>query len=311
MKVFVAGSAGMVGSSVIRNAPNGLNLVTASRDELNITDLIEVKHFLQQNEIDSVILAAARVGGIHANSKYGIDFLLDNLKIQNAVIEAAHLSGVKNFAFLGSSCIYPKMAAQPLKEVAMLSGYLEETNEPYAIAKIAGIKLIELIAKESGLNYFSLMPSNLYGIGDNFDLMNSHVPAALMRKMHEAKINKISTQEIWGTGKAQREFLHVDDLSSAIWFFLKDRSAPGALINIGTGTDITIHAFAVLMAKIVGYEGELIFNAGKPDGTPKKVLDVTKANALGWHSTIELEPGLRDTYDWFVNAYGRGEIRGF
>lgn len=311
MRVFVAGATGMVGSSVIRNTPENHQVITANRKELDLTNVEQVANFLMNNKIDSVVLAAARVGGIYANSHFGFNFLLDNLKIQNSVIEAAHDSGVENFAFLGSSCIYPKFAEQPLKESSVLSGYLEETNKPYAIAKIAGIELIKTTASKLGRNYFSLMPSNLYGPNDNFDLMNSHVPAALMRKLHEAKIENRLSQEIWGTGDVRREFLHVDDLASAIWFFLETGAAAGSMINIGTGHDLTIKTFASLMAEIVDYKGELIFNAEKPDGTPRKVLDVNKASTLGWDSTIQLTVGLRDTYAWFVDAYNRGAIRGF
>jgi len=301
----------MVGSAVVRKTPTLHQVVTATRSDLDLTNVSDVTDFLRINKIDSIVLAAAKVGGIYANSHYGFRFLLENLRIQNAVIEAACDSDVQNLAFLGSSCIYPKFADQPIKESAVLSGFLEETNKPYAIAKIAGIELIKTAADSLGRNFFSLMPSNLYGQNDNFDLLDSHVPAALMRKLHEAKVNNLRYQEIWGTGNPRREFLHVDDLADAIWFFLENRLASGNMVNIGTGRDVSISDFASLMAKIVDFRGELVFNSEKPDGTPRKVLDVTKASSLGWNSTIQLESGLRDTYSWFVDAYNKGAIRGF
>lgn len=310
MKTFVAGHNGMVGSAVLRRKPSVEEIVTADRRELDLNNVGSVKNFFLKNGIDSVIMAAARVGGIKANSTFQKDFLLENLKIQNAVIEASVETGVTNFLFLGSSCIYPKFASQPINESALLSGSLEASNEAYAIAKIAGLKLTNAIFSETSLNYFSLMPTNLYGENDNYHLDSSHVPAALMRRFHEAKIQNLQTVDVWGSGKALREFMHVDDLADAIWYLVK-KELGGELINIGTGKEITIGDFAILMSEVVGFKGKIYFDEGKPEGTPRKLLDVTKANSLGWRSQIELQNGLTQTYRWFQEALLRGEVRGY
>lgn len=285
-------------------------IVVATRSELDLENSQEVSEFLISNKVETIVLAAAQVGGIGANSTYQMDFLLSNLKIQNSVIESAARLGVPNFVFLGSSCIYPKLAPQPISEESLLSGYLEPTNEGYALAKIAGIRLCKAIHEEKGLNYFSLMPTNLYGPHDNFDLEWGHVPASLMRKFHEAKICNSKEVVVWGTGQPRREFMHVNDMAVAVWQML-DKNVGGDLINIGTGEDISISEFATLMAKVVGYEGEIIFDSTKPDGTPRKLLDVSKANSYGWSHQIELEVGLGQTYSWFVNALAKGEVRGY
>jgi GDP-L-fucose synthase len=298
-----------VGRSVIRHAPSDVEIFTTSRKELDLTNYAEVRAHFKSINVDSVIFAAARVGGILANSSNQLDFLLENLKIQNSVIQAALDSKVNNFLFLGSSCIYPKFSPQPIKETSLLTGPLEESNEGYAIAKIAGLKLCREIYQERGLNYFSLMPTNLYGPGDNFDANDSHVPASLMRRFHAGKLAGLDSVEVWGTGKPTREFMHVFDLSSACWYFL-NQPLGGELINIGTGSDISINDFAELMKRVVGFEGKIQFDLSKPDGTPRKVLDVSKAKKLGWTPQIALEEGLASTYRWYLEALKKGEVRG-
>ena len=309
MKVFIAGHRGLVGSALVRNAPKSYELITIDREKLDLLDKDAVNDFLKFIKPDVVILAAAKVGGIYANSKFQKDFLLRNLEIQDSVIDSAANNRIPKLIFLGSSCIYPKNAPQPISENSLLTGPLEPTNEGYAIAKIAGIKLCKAISQEMNLNYFSLMPTNLYGQNDNYDLDTSHVPAALMRRFHEAKLKKYSRVEIWGTGSPRREFMHVDDMASATWHMV-EIGAPGELINVGTGTDVTIKDFAKLMASIVGFEGEISFDNSKPDGTPRKLLDVNKIHALGWTHKIELREGLTQTYKWFNHAIEIGEIRG-
>lgn len=284
--------------------------MVATRAELNLENSQEVSKFLESKNVDTVILAAAQVGGIGANSTNQMNFLLNNLRIQNSVIESAARLEIPNFVFLGSSCIYPQLAPQPIKEESLLSGYLEPTNEGYALAKIVGIRLCKAVFDEKGLNYFSLMPTNLYGPNDNFDLEWGHVPAALMRKFHEAKITNQKKVIVWGTGLPKREFMHVNDMASAVWQMLR-KNVSGELINIGTGKDISISDFARTMAKVIGYEGEIIFDTTKPDGTPRKLLDVRKAHSYGWHHQIELLEGLQQTYSWFVNALAKGEVRGY
>lgn len=276
---------------------------------MDLEDFKSVYQFLKKEEPDAVILAAAKVGGIEANSINQKDFLLQNLKIQNSVIEAASLLQIRNLLFLGSSCIYPKFAVQPISEESLLKGQLEPTNEGYAIAKIAGIKLCRSIFEELKLNYFSLMPTNLYGPNDNFDPKVSHVPAALLRKFHEAKVAGSSEVVVWGSGTPRREFMHVDDMADACWFML-GQEAGGELINVGTGNDIEIREFALLIAKIVGFEGEIVFDTTKPDGTPRKVLDVSKIHSFGWKHRIDLVDGMEATYAWYKHALERGEVRG-
>jgi len=256
-----------------------------------------------------VIIAAAKVGGILANSKNSYEFLLENLKIQNGIIEASQKTGVKNLVFLGSSCIYPRNATQPISEKSLLTGWLEETNQGYAVAKIAGVVMCEAIRKQFSQNYVSLMPTNLYGINDNFDYESSHVPAALMRRIHEAKIHNLDEVKIWGTGYALREFMSVEDLADACWYFLNSDQSE-SIINIGTGIEITIRDFALLLGNIIGYRGDFTFDESMPQGTPRKVLDVSLANSLGWKHKINLEDGLTSTYEWFELAFKKGDIRG-
>ena len=310
MRIFIAGHKGLVGSAIVRNAPEEYEIIAADRNSLDLSDKDAVISYLRKHSPDAVILAAAKVGGIFSNSRHQKDFLLKNLEIQDSVIDSAASFGIPKLIFLGSSCIYPKLAPQPISEMSLLTGPLEPTNEGYALAKIAGIRLCKAISEEMGLNYFSLMPTNLYGPNDNYDLQNSHVPAALMRRFHEAKEKNLSRVEIWGTGTPRREFMHSDDMASAIWHMLKV-GAPGELINVGTGEDITIREFALDMAKIVGYQGEISFDTSKPDGTPRKLLDVSRINSLGWRAKIELKDGLSKTYEWFKQARKNGEVRGF
>ena len=309
IKVFVAGHTGTVGSALLRRRPNEYKVLTALRSEVDLENFKSVYDFLDKERPDAIILAAAKVGGIEANQTHQKDFLLQNLKIQNSVIEAASLLQVRNLLFLGSSCIYPKFADQPISEQSLLKGQLEPTNEGYAIAKIAGIKLCRSVYEEQGLNYFSLMPTNLYGPNDNFDPKVSHVPAALLRKFHDAKIAGSSEVIVWGSGTPRREFMHVDDIADACWYMLGQKVG-GELINVGTGKDIEIREFASLLAKIVGFDGEIVFDTSMPDGTPRKVLDVSKIHSFGWKHRIDLEKGLEDTYAWYKSALERGEVRG-
>jgi GDP-L-fucose synthase len=289
--------------------PKEHKVFTTSRAQLDLTNRDLVEEYFLFNKIDSVICAAAKVGGILANSENQFGFLLENLKIQNAIIEASIKAEIRNFIFLGSSCAYPKFATQPIKEDSLLTGSLEETNEGYGIAKIAGIKLCEAISSQWGLNYFSLMPSNLYGPGDNFDLADSHVPAALLRRFHEAKLNGAQEVSVWGTGAPKREFMHVDDLASACWWFL-GKNVGGQLFNIGLCSDISIKDFASLVAEIDGYRGVINFDVSKPDGAPQKLLDVGRAKSYGWDSKISLKQGLHETYEWFQDAYQMQKVRG-
>ena len=300
----------MVGSALARSVPKHHELITASRTELDLANYGSVVDFFKRTMPECVILAAAKVGGIGANSQNQKTFLFENLTIQNSVLKAATEAGITKLIFLGSSCIYPKFAPQPISELSLLAGPLEATNEGYALAKIAGIRLCKAIFEEDNFDYFSLMPTNLYGPNDNFDKFASHVPAALMRKFHEAKINIEPEVVVWGTGTPRREFMHVDDMARACWYML-DQDVGGELINIGTGEDVTIAEFAELMAKVVGYEGKIVYDTSKPDGTPRKLLDVRKAHSYGWKHQIELEDGLRQTYAWFVDALAKGEVRGY
>jgi GDP-L-fucose synthase len=300
-KIFVAGHRGLVGSAVIRRLEReGFdNLAKRDRSELDLADEGTVQQFFAQEKPAVVILAAAKVGGIKANNDFPVEFLLDNLRIQNSIIRAAHAAGVRKLLFLGSSCIYPKFAPQPIPETALLSGPLEPTNESYAIAKIAGIRLCQAYAREYGTNFISAMPTNLYGPNDNFDLETSHVLAALLRKAHEAKTRKDRKLIVWGSGSPRREFLHVDDLASACLFLLEKYDSP-EIINIGCGEDISIRELAGLICEIVGFEGDLAWDATKPDGTPRKLLDITKLRNLGWRPMISLREGIAQTYDWFL-----------
>lgn len=301
-KVYVAGHNGMVGSSIVRKLEREgfTNIITRSSKELNLIDQAAVAAFFEETKPDYVFLAAAKVGGIQANNTYKGDFLYDNLMIQTNVIHAAHAHQVKKLLFLGSSCIYPKFAHQPISEDSLLTGTLEPTNEPYAIAKIAGIKLCDAYRDQYGVNFISAMPTNLYGPNDNYDLQNSHVLPAMIRKFHEAKLNGGKEVVIWGTGKPMREFLYVDDLAEACYFLMENYNQPGA-INVGTGSDITIEDLAYLVKRVVGFEGELVFDTSKPDGTPKKQLDVSKINKLGWQAKIDLEEGIQLAYESFLN----------
>ena len=308
MKAFVAGGSGLVGSALIRNAPSGIEVISPKRIELNLEDKPSVLQFLKRERPQTVILAAAKVGGISANSKYQRDFLSKNLEIQDSVIMSAREVGVQNLVFLGSSCIYPRDASQPIREESLLTGPLEPTNEGYAIAKIAGVRLCKAIAEEDGYRYFSLMPTNLYGPNDNFHPENSHVPAALIRRFHEATVRKLPKVEVWGSGAPRREFMHVDDLANACWQLLTVARG-GDLINVGTGEDIAISDFAKLVSQTVGYSGEIEFDASKPDGTPRKLLDVRRAHDYGWKHRIPLDAGLKSTYEWFNQALEKGALR--
>ena len=310
MKVFVPGHLGLVGSSVVRNAPKDVQIITKNRDQLNLTDFQEVRSFFFREKFDSLILCAAKVGGIGANSKFQREFLVQNLQIQNSIITAAADSGIKNLIFLGSACIYPKIIEQPIVESALLQGPLEPSNEGYALAKIAGVRLVKAIHEEEGLNYVSLMPTNLYGPNDNFDSFSSHVAAALIRKFHEAKSRRETKVTVWGSGKPTREFMHVDDMASACWYML-NREVGGQVFNVGTGVEMTISDYARMVASITGYEGSICFDNSKPDGTPRRVLDVSRINALGWHARIKLDEGLYHTYEWFKAAIQSGGVRGF
>ncbi len=296
-KIYIAGHRGMVGSAVWRALENRgySNLIGASSKELDLRRQADVEAYFEREKPDVVVLAAAKVGGILANNIYRAEFLYDNLVIQNHVIHSAWKNNVKKLLFLGSSCIYPKLAEQPLKEESLLSGFLEPTNEPYAIAKIAGIKLCESFNRQYGCNYIAAMPTNLYGPNDNYDLQNSHVLPALIRKMHKAKINQDKQVEIWGTGSPMREFLHVDDLADACVFLLENYSEE-LFVNVGFGSDISISDLALLVKKIVGFEGDLQFDTSKPDGTPKKLMDSSRLRAMGWFPKIDLERGITETY---------------
>jgi len=295
----------MVGGSILRRLEKQgyTKLLTRSSKELDLRDQKAVHDFFEEQRPEYVFLAAAKVGGILANDTYRADFIYDNLMIEANVIHAAYRSGVTKLMFLGSSCIYPKMAPQPLKEEYMLTGPLEPTNEPYAIAKIAGIKLCESFRDQYGCNFISVMPTNLYGIGDNYDLKNSHVLPALIRKFHEAKIQGAATVTIWGTGTPKREFLFADDLAEAC-VYLMDNYDGRELVNIGTGEDLSIRELAETVSRVVGFDGELVFDTGKPDGTPRKLMDVSKLHAMGWRHTVELEDGIRLSYQDFLAHEG-------
>ena len=299
-KIYVAGHRGMVGSAICRKleAEGYTRLVLRTSSELDLRSQQQVNAFFAAEKPDYVFLAAAKVGGIVANNTYRADFLYDNLMIQNNVIHAAYENGVKKLMFLGSSCICPKMAPQPLREEYLLTGLLEPTNEPYAIAKIAGIKMCDAYRDQYGCHFISVMPTNLYGANDNYDLQHSHVLPALIRKFHDARENNLPTVEVWGTGTPLREFLHADDLADACYFLMQHYDEPG-FVNIGTGTDLSIRELAELIRGIVGYEGELVWNTDRPDGTPRKLMDVSRLHGLGWQHRIELTEGIRQVYERF------------
>ncbi|WP_410006216.1 GDP-L-fucose synthase family protein [Aequorivita nionensis] len=301
-KIYVAGHRGMVGAAVWRAllAEGFTNLIGKTSKELDLKDQKSVNYFFQKEEPQVVIDAAARVGGILANNNFPYPFLMENLQIQNNLIDAAQHNNVQKFIFLGSSCIYPKLAPQPLKEEYLLTGPLEPTNEWYAIAKIAGVKACEAIRKQFGKDYVSLMPTNLYGPFDNFDLETSHVLPAMIRKFHEAKNNNHADVKLWGSGTPMREFLHVDDLAKAVVFSVKN-TLPENLYNVGTGSDVTIKQLAEIIQKTVGHKGEIIWDSSKPDGTPRKLMDSSKMNAVGWNSEIVLDKGIENTYQWFLD----------
>ena len=307
-KIYVAGHNGLVGSALVRKLEKEgfTNIVTRSHAELDLTRQADVERFFETEKPDYVILAAAKVGGIHANDTYPADFIMKNLQIECNVIDAAYKNQVQKLLFLGSSCIYPKECPQPIKEEYLLSDYLEKTNEAYALAKIAGLKMCAFYNKQYGTKYISVMPCNLYGINDNFSLENSHVLPALMRKFHEAKIRGERKVTVWGSGKPLREFLNVDDLADAC-LFLMDHYEGDDFFNVGYGEEITIMELAHLMKKIVGFEGEIVMDASKPDGTKRKLTDISRIKALGWEPKITLENGLRETYQWFQEKYESGD----
>ncbi len=315
-RVYVAGHRGLVGSALLRHLTGEgfTNILTARRDQVDLRNQSEVSHWFKANRPDYVFLAAGTVGGIYANSTRPAEFIYDNMMIHGTVVHSAHEVGVTKLLYLGSSCIYPRDATQPITEDELLTGPLEATNEWYAIAKIAGIKLCQAYRKQYGCDFISAMPTNLYGPGDNFDLTSSHVIPALMRKFHDAKLRAVdggsNDVEVWGTGSAYREFLHVDDLASACLYLLENYS-DHSHINVGTGVDLSIRALAETIREVVNPAAELVWDSSKPDGTPRKLLDVSKLRDLGWSPSIELGDGLRSTYDWFLaQEAGDGELRG-
>jgi GDP-L-fucose synthase len=303
-KIFVAGHRGLVGSAIVRNLESKgyHNIIMKTHAELDLTNQKAVSEFFEEERPEYVVLAAAKVGGINANNTTPAEFIYQNLMIQNNVIQASHLFHVKKLLFLGSTCIYPKMAPQPIKEDALLTGPLEVTNEAYAIAKIAGLEMCKFYKRQYGDNFISCMPTNLYGPHDNYDLNSSHVLPALIRKFHEAKMGNFNSVEIWGTGTPLREFLYVDDMADACVFLLENYNGEQH-VNIGTGEEVSILKLARLVKEIVGFEGELKFNPSMPDGTPRKLTDVTKLHSLGWKHKIGLQEGIQMAYDWFVNNY--------
>lgn len=309
-KIYLAGHSGMVGSAITRELQkkNYNNLILKEFKDLDLKDQTAVNTFFEQEKPEVVIIAAAKVGGILANNTFRAEFIYDNLMIESNIIHASYINKVEKLIFLGSSCIYPRLAPQPLKEEYLLTGMLEYTNEPYAIAKIAGIKLCESYYKQYGCNFYSAMPTNMYGDNDNFDLNTSHVLPALLRKFHEAKINNHSSVTIWGSGKPMREFMYVDDLADAIIFMIENINANNlydigiSQLNIGTGKDITIEELANTIKTIVGYNGKIEYDKSKPDGTPRKLMDVSRINELGWKYRTELKDGIRNTYQWYIKS---------
>lgn len=310
-RVYVAGHLGMVGSAITRqlNAAGDIEIITRTRRDLDLINQSNVFDFFDENKIDQVYLAAAKVGGIHANNTFPAEFIYNNLMIQNNIIEGAHRANIEKLLFLGSSCIYPKQAEQPMGENSLLTGPLEPTNEPYAIAKIAGIKMCESYNRQYGYQYRSVMPTNLYGPGDNFHPENSHVIPALMRRLHEATVNNIKVVDIWGSGTPMREFLHVEDMAAASIFVMnlpqdvyETHTHPmTSHLNVGTGEDCTIANLAQTLADVIGYKGRLSFDKSKPDGTMRKLLDVSRLKSMGWSSSISLKEGLTETYQWFLD----------
>ncbi len=302
-KIYLAGHTGLVGSAIMRKlqACGHTSILARTIEEFDLRNQALVNEFFAAERPDYVIVAAAKVGGILANNTYPADFIADNAMIELNIIDAAQKNGVKKLEFLGSSCIYPKLAPQPIKEEYLLTGPLEPTNEWYAIAKILGIKLCQAYRRQYGFSAISLMPTNLYGINDNFDLNSSHVLPAMIRKMHEAKAAKSPSVTVWGTGSPRREFLHVDDLADAAVFLMNNYDGE-EIVNVGTGIDLTIRELAELVKSVVGYEGELVFDTSKPDGTPRKLLDVSKLTGLGWRANIDLRDGIKSTYEWYVTS---------
>ena len=303
-KIYVAGHRGLVGSAIVRNLQEkGFNnIMCRTHKELDLTNQNEVRKFFEEERPEYVFLAAAKVGGIYANNTYPADFIYENLMIQNNIIKAAHDFEVKKLLFLGSTCIYPKMAPQPIKEDYLLTGSLEETNEAYAVAKIAGLEMCKFFKRQYGDNFISCMPTNLYGPNDNFDLKNSHVLPALIRKFHEAKVNNSEVVEVWGTGKPLREFLYVDDMADACVFLMENYDGEQH-VNIGTGVEVSIRELAETVKEVVGFGGELVFNTNMPDGTPRKLTTVDKLNGLGWKHKVDLEEGINLAYNWFLDNY--------
>ena len=300
-RIWVAGHTGMVGGAVARRlASEDCTVLTARRSELDLTRQADVEHFVRESQPDVIVLAAARVGGILANDTHPVDFLFDNLVIETNIFGAAHASNVNRLLFLGSSCIYPRLAPQPITEDALLTGPLEPTNEWYAVAKIAGIKLAEAYRRQHGRDYISAMPTNLYGPGDNFDLTSSHVLPALIRKAHEAKLRGDATLTMWGTGAPRREFLHVDDCADALVYLLQHYSGAGH-VNVGSGTDLSIIELTRLVCRVVGFTGEIVHDMGKPDGTPRKLMSADKLRGMGWAPRVELADGIAETYRWFLS----------
>ena len=310
MKIYIAGHRGLVGSAIARNIEAGTKhtWVGKTRQELDLFDRKKVFEFIKHEQPDAVVIAAARVGGIQANNTYPVEFLTENLQIEMSILDACHAADIPKVLFLGSSCIYPRLAPQPIKEEYLLTGELEPTNEAYALSKIAGIKMVQSYRREYGRHWISTMPTNLYGIGDNFHPDNSHVLPAMLRRLHEGKVSGAKTVTMWGSGTPRREFLHVDDLATACIFLLEtyDGELP---LNVGCGSDVTIKELAETVARVVEFQGSIEWDSSKPDGTPQKLLDTSRINQLGWFPTIPLEDGIRDTYAWFLEKVITNDIR--